>query len=117
MKNEPNEVEYGTSIAKPVFAALLIGGLAGAGAMFLLAPRSGKETRVRLQQKSIELRDRTTESVDEAVAQIKFRTREITADVRGKAEELQQQGQELLAKQLEQVAAAAETGKATVRSY
>jgi len=42
-----------TSNAKPVLAGLLIGGLAGAGAMLLLAPQSGKETRAQIQQKTM----------------------------------------------------------------
>lgn len=117
MKNTNQEYEHqdSTNGAKPVLAGLLIGGLAGAGAMLLLAPQSGKETRTLIQQKTFELRDRTMETVDDAVEQIKSKTHQITEDVRGKAEEVQQQGQDILVKQLDHVSAAAQAGKAAVK--
>lgn len=99
-----------------VLAGLLIGGLAGASAMLLLAPQSGKETRAKIQQKTLELRDRTAETVEEALAQAKSKTHQITADVRGKAEELQQHGQEVIVEQLERVSVAAEAGKAALKN-
>ena len=39
---------------------LLVGGLAGAGAMLLLAPQSGEQTRTEIREKSLQLRDQTT---------------------------------------------------------
>jgi len=124
--NEEQEVEHKDSgnNTKPVspasyaragVAGLLLGGLAGAGAALLLAPQSGKETRVQIQQKTIELRDRAAETADQAISQVKSTTHQITTDVREKAGELQQHGQELLVKQLEHVSAAAEAGKAAIK--
>jgi gas vesicle protein len=100
----------------PVLAGLLVGGLAGAGAMLLLAPQSGKETRAQLQQKTMELRDKTAETVEQALAQAKSRTHEITADVREKSAELKKHGQQILVKQLDHVADAAEAGKTAVKN-
>jgi len=80
-------------------AGLLVGGLAGAGAVLLLAPQSGKETRAQIQQKSIELRDQTVKTVEGAVAQVRGKARQITDDVREQAGELQQRGQNMLDKQ------------------
>ena len=78
---------------------LLVGGLTGAGAMLLLAPQSGKETRAQIQQKSIELRDQTVKSVEGAVAQARGKARQITRDVREQAGELQQRGEAMLDEQ------------------
>lgn len=118
MKTTNQELEYEESphTAKSILAGLLIGGLAGAGAMLLLAPQSGKETRSLIQHKTLELRDRTVETVDEAVTQIKSKTSQIKADVLDKAGELQDEGKQLLVKQLDHVSAAAEAGKAAVKN-
>ena len=61
---------------------LLIGGLAGAVTMLLLAPQSGKSTRAKLQRQSHELREQTAETVEDAVAQARTKARQITHDVR-----------------------------------
>ena len=117
-ENREKEVEHkdnGSNVTSAV-AGLLIGGLAGAGAALLLAPQSGKETRAQIQQKTIELRDRTAETVGDKVEQVKSKTHQLTAEVRGKAGELQHQGQDLIAEQLDRVSAAAEAGKAAIKS-
>ncbi len=118
MKNDTQEQEVehkdGGNPTSSALAGLLIGGLAGAGAALLLAPQSGKETRDQIQQKTLELRDRTAETVEGAVSQVKSQTRRITSGVREKAEELQHQGQEMIAEQLDRVSAAAEAGKAAI---
>ena len=82
-----------------LLAALLVGGLAGAGAMLLLAPQSGNKTRAQIQQNSIQLRDQTVKTVEGAVAQARGKARQITDDVREQAGELQQRGQDLLDQQ------------------
>ncbi len=93
------------------FAGLLIGGMAGAGAMLLLAPQSGKRTRAKIQRQGLELRDQASETFEDAVAQARVKAREITADVRGQAEELEQRGQGMLDEQKERFFTAVEAGK------
>jgi gas vesicle protein len=80
-------------------AGLLVGGFAGAGAMLLLAPQSGKKTRTQIQQKSIELRDQTVKTVEGAAAQARGKARQITDDVHEQAGELRQRGQDVLDEQ------------------
>jgi len=75
---------------------LLVGGLAGAGAMLLLAPQSGKKTRAQIQQKSTQLRDQTVETVESAVTHAREQAHQFTTGVRKQAEALQQRGQEML---------------------
>ena len=113
--NQAREYENGSNIGS-VLAGLLIGAAAGAAAMLLLAPQSGRDTRTQIRDKGIELRDRTTEMVDDAMDQVRSSTSKLTMGGRQKAEELKQQGQDLLAEQLDRVSAAAQAGKRAVQS-
>lgn len=116
MTNHYERPEYQNSNMGSVLAGMLIGAAAGAAAMLLLAPQSGKATRLQIREKGIELRDRTTGMVDEAVHQVRSGTSALVADGRKKAEEIKEQGQELLAEQLGRVSAAAQAGKKAVQS-
>jgi gas vesicle protein len=91
-----NSHENGNDVNNPsgFLAGLMVGGLAGAGAMLLLAPRSGKKTRAKIQQKGVELREQTGESVVGAVAQARTKARQTATSLRKQAEELQQRGQD-----------------------
>lgn len=96
---------------------LLLGGLAGAVAILLVAPQSGEKTRAKIVNKSTELRDQTVGTVEDAMTQARAKTHQITADVRDKAEKLQQRGQEVLAEQKEHLSAAVESGNAAVQGF
>lgn len=100
---------------KPVLKALVIGGLIGAGTMMLLAPQSGKKLRANIANKTHELRERTADTVKDAVAQVKAKGNHIKDDVREKAEDFQHQGVDALAEQLDRIAAAAEAGKKALK--
>ena len=113
--NQGSEYENGGNLGG-VVAGLLIGAAAGAAAMLLLAPQSGKATRLQIKEKGIELRDRTTGIVDDAVNQVRSSTSMLAAEGRQKVEEIKGQGQELLAEQLGRVSAAAQAGKKAVQS-
>jgi gas vesicle protein len=115
MINENQEPVYRTSFLS-VFVSLLAGGLAGAITMLLLAPQSGKDTRNQIQEKGIELRDRTSEMVEDAVAQMRLDRNKLSMDGRQKAKELLQQGQSLVADQLDRVSDAALAGKKAIQS-
>jgi gas vesicle protein len=99
---------------KSVLAGLLVGGLVGAGTMLFFAPQAGQQTRSELQEGVSHLRDRTTETVKDKVTQVKSRANQIKSDVQLKAEELQHQGKDILAKQLDRVSHAAEAGKQAI---
>jgi len=91
------------SRTKPVLGGLLLGGLIGAGTALLFAPQSGERTRAEIQNKTIELRDRTTDTVKDAVSQVKSKTRQVTSDVLGKAHELTNHGEEAYTHHLDDV--------------
>jgi gas vesicle protein len=116
MENNIEEHTHGINNTKNVLIGLLIGGLAGAAAMLLFAPQSGKRTRAQIHQKSIQLRDRTTTNIKKAVAQVHSDTNKITAEVREKAGELKQLGQDKLVKQMDRVSAALDAGKTAVEA-
>ena len=117
MDNHCQEHETGAHNTWSFLAGLLIGSLAGAGTMLLLAPQSGKKTRAQIQRKSIELRDQTTEAVEDAVAQAGVKARQITADVHEQAEALQQRGQDMLDEQKKRLSTVVEAGKSVTRSF
>ena len=114
MVNEKQEPENHGGGFFSVLAGLLIGCVAGAVTMLLLAPQSGKDTRLLIKEKGIELRDRTSGIVDDALEQVRQEAGKITVGGREKAEDLKQQGQDLLAEQLGRVSAAAQAGKKAV---
>jgi gas vesicle protein len=115
MINENQEYKYHANPLNVVIG-MLIGGLAGAVTMLLLAPQSGKDTRTQIQEKGLELRDRTNEIVEDTLAQVRSSVNKITLDGREKFKELKQHGQELAVEQLDHVSDAAKAGKKAIQS-
>jgi len=111
MHKENQVNEYHNNNILGVLTGLLIGGLAGAGAMLLLAPQSGEKTRTQIQEKGIELRDQTTGMLDTAMAKVWLTQKKITRDGRRKAKELLHHSQTLVSEQLEHVSEATKTWK------
>jgi gas vesicle protein len=99
-----------------VVAGIVVGSLAGAVTMLLLAPKSRKETRDQIMEKGIELRDRATELVEESVNQVRSTTDKLSMSGRQKAKELIEQGQALVVEQLDNVSQAAQAGKKAVQA-
>jgi gas vesicle protein len=116
MINETQEYKSPTNNILNVLVGMLVGGLAGAVTMLLLAPQSGKDTRTQIRNKSVELRDRTNEIVEDTLAQVRSSVDKITLDGREKLNELKQHGQELAVEQLEHVSEAAKAGKKAILS-
>ena len=104
-----------TSRMKPVLSGMLIGGLLGAGTALLFAPKSGEKIREDIQNKTIELRDRTTDTVKDTVSQVKSKARQMTSDVIGQARDLTHQGLSALDDQYEKVSQTVNNGKKAVQ--
>jgi gas vesicle protein len=114
MIHDNQEFRYHNNNALGVFVGLLVGGLAGAVTMLLLAPQSGRDTRIQIQKKGIELRDRTTEIVEDAMEQVRASRDKLTISGRDKLKELKHQGQALVVEQLDHVSDAAKAGKKAI---
>src|SRR5512135_137838 len=108
MTHEKQEYQYTTNNITGILVGALIGSLAGALTMLLLAPQSGKDTRMQIQKKGIELRDRTSEMVEDSVAKVRANANKITTD-------LKNHGQRLAVEQLDHVSEAAEAGKKAIQ--
>ena len=109
MIHENQEYKYRTNNIFGVLVGMLIGALAGAATMLLLAPQSGKDTRMQIQKKGIELRDRTTEMVEDTMTQVRSNANKITMG-------LKNYGQGLAVEQLDHVSEAAQAGKKAIQS-
>lgn len=115
MNNE--NVEYQKTSTNPlrVLAGILIGGLAGAAAMLLLAPQSGKDTRMQIRNKGLQLRDQATEFVGDTVSQVRSITNDIANGGREKFDEIKQHGQDLAVEQLDHLTKAAKASKKAIQ--
>lgn len=102
-------------MTKNTILGTLIGALAGAVAMLLFAPNSGKQTRDLIQRKGIKVRDRTNEVFDDAVVQARSESHEIADAVRDKAGRLKQHSQDKVIVQLKRASAALDNSIAAVK--
>jgi gas vesicle protein len=116
MINEIQERDHPIINVFGVLVGALIGGLAGAVTMLLLAPQSGKRTRTLIQHKSVELRDRAAEMVEDGMEQVRMDRDKIAMNGRRKARELLRNGRALVSGQLEHVSKAIKAGKKTIQA-
>jgi gas vesicle protein len=108
MIHENQEYRSTANYTAGIMVGMLIGGLAGAAAALLMAPQSGKDTRRQIQEKSIELRDRTTEMVEDTVAQVRTKANDLAVS-------LKDRGQEIAVKQLDHISGAAQAEKKAIQ--
>ncbi len=92
-KDVPQPRGFKARVLAALLVGMLIGTLAGTVAMLLLAPRSGKNTRARLQRQGHELGDQTAESIEDVLAQAREITHHLTLDARKQAKQLEKRGQ------------------------
>ena len=113
---ENQEYKHTSGNTLNVLVGMLVGGLAGAVTMLLLAPRSGIDTRMQIQEKGVELRDRATVLVNDVVAKVRLDGNKLNVSGHEKAKELLQEGQALVVEQLDRLSDAAQAGKKAIQS-
>lgn len=99
-----------------VLVGALVGGLTGVGVMLLFAPQSGEKTRSLLRDKGIEFRDQATKDMKKALTQVRSEANRLTTEVKEKAIELKELGQDSLVKSLDLVSNALDDGKKAIKS-
>lgn len=82
---------------------LLMGGLIGATAGLLLAPKTGQELRAQIRNKSVEVRDQVTQTAEDArqrtemlVEDTKTKAESLVEKTKSQAEDLQRRSKELV---------------------
>ena len=81
----------------PVFAVgLLVGGLIGAAAMLLLAPRSGKKTRSQIQKQGTNIGQEAVENMEDVVTDAGGMAHDLADSVQNGIGELQHHAKDLL---------------------
>ena len=114
---EYGEVQDMSDSTKHILTGILVGGLIGATAMMLLAPRSGEEMRAEIKEKAMDLRDRTSETVKEKVSQVASRADDLKGGLRGRSHDLKQRGQDVLIERLDRVTEAVEAVKKVLQEF
>ncbi len=115
MDNHTELQSNGTINVMSFLGGLLVGSLAGGTAMLLLAPQSGKRTRTKIIQKSIELHDQTNDTVKDALAQTHHKARQIKTSVKNQAEAVQQRGQDIVDEQKERFSTLVEASNKAIQ--
>ncbi|MBK7916640.1 MAG: YtxH domain-containing protein [Candidatus Promineifilaceae bacterium] len=94
---------------------LLLGSVAGAGVMLLMAPQSGKKTRKQIQRKGRKVRKQTTRKIEHEAEQVRDKAHRVTTSIQNQAEDLQQRGQDMVDDQKERWEPVLEAGKTAVQ--
>ena len=108
---ENKQIQEMSGATRQVLTGIVVGGLIGATAMMLLAPRSGEEMRAEIKDKALDLRDRTTGSVKDTVSQVVSKAEHLKGGIKGKSEDLKHRSQDVLIEQLDRVSEAVEAAK------
>ena len=116
-EHEMEQIHHRTNRARPVIGGFLVGSVIGVATALLFAPRSGEETRAEIRDRAVDLRDRTTDTVNQTVSQAKSKAFEIKDTVQQKAQEVTERGKQKLTKQLDRASDALDTEKKKASEY
>jgi gas vesicle protein len=115
MEDHSNSHENNVNNVWGFLGGMLVGGLAGAVAMLLVAPQSGKRTRAKIQMRSLELRDQAANAVEDALVQTRAKAHQLRSNIEDQAEAMQQRGFEIVDEQKERLSSLVAAGKTAVQ--
>jgi|SRR5690349_8711585 len=114
---EYRETQEMTDSTKHILTGIVVGGLIGATAMLLLAPRTGEDIRSEIKDKAMDFRDRTSETVKDTVSQVVSRAGDLKGGLRGKSQDFKKRGQDVIIEQLDRVSEAVEAAKKVLQDF
>ena len=120
MKNNKRETKHEVNNLNRFLAGLLflagtlVGSLIGAGVMLLMASQSGKKTRKQLWRRGQDMREQTTETIEDGMKQVRAKAHKVSTNLHKQAEELQQRGQDMIDQQKERWAPVVDASKTAV---
>lgn len=95
-------------------SGLLLGSVAGAGVMLLIAPQSGKKTRKQLQRKGQKVRKQTAKTIKHKVEQVQDKASQVSTSIHEQVEDIQERAQDAIDDQKERWEPVVEAGKTAV---
>jgi gas vesicle protein len=116
MEKKIQKHECESNNGKYIIFGLVIGALAGATAMLLFAPQSGKQTRAQIQHKSEEIVDKTNEFVKDSYKQVQRKASDLSESFQEKVGQLKEYGQDKLVEGIDNVTDALDEGKDKIES-
>jgi len=115
-KNKQDATQISGFLAGFLFlGGLLLGSVAGAGVMLLMAPQSGKKTRKQLQRKGQKVRKQTAKTVKHKVEQVQDKANQVSASIHGQVEDLQERAQDAIDDQKDRWEPVVKAGKTAVQ--
>jgi gas vesicle protein len=93
---------------------LLLGSLAGAGVMLLMAPQSGKKTRKQLQRKGQKVRKQTAKTVKHKFEQVQDKANQVSTSIHEQVEDLQERAHDAIDDQKDRWEPVVKAGKTAV---
>ena len=96
-ENQQDENQISGFLAGFLFlGGLLLGSVAGAGVMLLLAPQSGKKTRKQLQRRGQKVRKQTANTVKQTVEQVQDKASQVSTSIHEHVEDIQERAHDAM---------------------
>jgi gas vesicle protein len=115
-KNKQDATQISGFLAGFLFlGGLLLGSVAGAGVMLLMAPQSGKKTRKQLQRKGQKVRKQTAKTVKHKVEQVQDKANQVSTSIHEQVEDLQERAHDAIDDQKDRWESVVKAGKTAVQ--
>lgn len=79
-----------------LISMLIVGGLLGAGVALLMAPQSGRRTRLKIRDKGMELRERAAETAEDTRHRASHTLDDWASSTRERVSSLRERGRDLV---------------------